>query len=337
MNRKLDRIAVAQMLLLLVLFGPHTAALAVTFTPGNIIVHNVPSGQDDLYEFTPAGVFIQQVPIVPRMGGQDLVIDRDGRVNINNSPTLNIYSPATNSFSTRNFAGWTTIGNLTYGGIAAFDRYVYAADMNNSGSDAGQQGVIRFDLDGGPTMRFATTTDPIDLNIGLDGLLYTLSRGNASNGGGTRVDVFNPISMTFIRGFDLPEEHRGIAVDLDGHIYTAQRDNVSRVNHFSPNGALIDSIADPGIGGFADIDINRDGQLVIASHGGMLLVTTTALDSLISFQTRASNGVNFASWIPRPIPEPSALVLLASGMTILAGLSCPRRRLPRQLLPEAFR
>ena len=326
MNRNFYGIALARTLLLLVLFGPHAAALAVIFTPGNIIVHNADSGQDDLFEYTPAGVFVQQVPVVPRMGGSDLAIDRDGRVNINNSPTLNIYSPATNSFSTRTFAGWSTVGNLTYGGIAAFDRYVYAADMNNSGSDAGLQGVIRFDLDGGPTTRFATTTDPLDLNIGLDGLLYTLSRGNGFNGGGSRVDVFNPISMAFIRGFDLPEEHRGIAVDFDGHIFTAQRDNVSRVNHFSPTGVLIDSIADPGVGGFADIDINRKGDIVIASHGGTLLVTSKALDSIISFPTRTSNFFNMASWIPAPIPEPSAITLLAAGTAILAGLNRQRRR-----------
>jgi hypothetical protein len=310
---------------LVVLSGQPAAALAATFTPGNIIVHNADSGHDDLLEYTPAGVFVQRVPVVPRMGGSDLAIDRDGRVNINNSPTLNIYSPATNTFSTRTFAGWSTVGNITYGGIAAFDRYVYAADMNNSGSDAGLQGVIRFDLDGGPTTRFATTTDPLDLNIGLDGLLYTLSRGNGYNGGGSRVDVFDPLSTAFIRGFDLPEEHRGIAVDVNGDIYTAQRDNVSRVNHFSPSGVLIDFIADPGVGGFADIDINRKGDLVIACHCGTLLVTTTALDSITSFPTLTSNFFNMASWIPAQVPEPSAIALAAGGIAIIAGLNRSRR------------
>lgn len=325
MNRESIGVALAQALIVLMFSGQHDAVLAVTFTPGNILVHNADSGHDDLLEYTSAGVFVQRVPVVPSMGGSDLAIDRDGRVNINNSPTLNIYSPSTNTFSTRTFAGWTTVGNLTYGGIAAFDRYVYAADMNNSGSDNGLQGVIRFDLDGGPTIRFGTSTDPIDLNIGLDGLLYTLSRGSAFNGGGNRVDVFDPISTAFIRSFDLPEEHRGIAVDFNGDVYTAQRDNVSRVNHFSPTGALLDFIADPGDGGFADIDINRKGDIVVTCHCGTVLVSSTALDSIISFPTRTSNFFNMATWLPAPVPEPNAIVLLAGGIAILAGLNRSQR------------
>ncbi len=326
MNRRPTGITFARMFFWTMLFGQNNAVLAVTFTPGNILVHNAPSSADDLYEYTPTGTLVQHIVVVPRQGGADLAIDRDGRVNINNSPTLNIYSPATNTFSTRTFAGWTTVGNLTYGGIAAFDRYVYAADMNNSGSDTGLQGVIRFDLDGGPTIRFATSTDPIDLNIGLDGRLYTLSRGSAYNGGGNRVDVFDPLSMAFIRAFDLPEEHRAIAVDFNGDVYTAQRDNVSRVNHFSPNGVLLDTIADPGVGGFADIDINRKGDIVVASHAGTILVTTTALDSISYFPTRVSDFFNFATWIPTPVPEPSSVALLFIASVMLGG---SRYRAPR--------
>lgn len=320
MKRILGSSIIASVLSLAATVSQGASTTPLPFTPGNILVHNSPSGLDDLFEYTPGGVLVQQIPIVPYLGGQDLAIDRDGRANINNSPTLEIYSPTTNTLTTKTFDGWSTIGDITFGGIAAFSHYVYAADMDNSGSDPGH-GVVRFDLDGGPTVRFATTTSPNDLNIGLDGLLYTLSRGSAFNGGGNRIDVFNPISMAFIRGFELPEEYRGIAVDFNGDIYTAQRDQVSRVNRFSPTGVLLDRIADPGVGGFADIDINRNGDLVIASHGGKLLLTTTALDSITSFNTRTSNGTNFATWVPMPIPEPSALALALCGVALVARRS----------------
>jgi len=305
-----------------VLSSQKSAALP-SFTPGNIIVSNTPSGEQDLFEYTPAGNLVQQIPIPVPGGARDLVIDRDGRVQIYNgtfNPTLTAYNAASNIFTTRSFAGWSTVNNLTYGGLGAFGRFIFVSDMSTANIGA-PQGVVRFDLDGGPTVRFAKNSEPIDLYVGLDGLLYTLSQGSAFNGGGNHIDVFNPASMAFIRAVDLPEEHRGIAIDSNGDIYTAQRNNVSRVNHFSSAGVLLDSINDPGIGGFADIDINRNGDLLIASHGGTLLLTTTALDSITSFPTRLSNGTNFAAWIQAPVPEPEGNDLLIAGMAAFVFVS----------------
>jgi len=274
---------------------------AAPFKPGNIVVSNSPFGDEDLFEYTPAGVLVQSINVSPANDGRDLIVDRAGRVQLYNgtfNPTLTQYDPLTNSFSSRSFAGWSTVNNGTYGGVATNGRFVFATDMNTNGGEAA--GVVRFDLDGGATTRFATNIEPIDLNVGLDGLLYTLSTGSAFNGGGNRVDVYNPNTMAFIRTVTLPEEHRGIAVGPNGHIYTAQRDTVSRVNHYDPNGIRLDFINDPGVGGFADIDLNDAGGLLIASHGGTLLITDTNLDSIRFFQTRSSNGTNFATWVPEP-------------------------------------
>jgi hypothetical protein len=274
---------------------------AAPFKPGNILVSNSPFGDEDIFEYTPAGALVQSINLSPANDGRDLIVDRAGRAQLYNgvfSPTLTQYDPKTNSFSSRTFAGWSTVNNLTYGGVATNGRYVFATDMNTNGGEA--SGVVRFDLDGGATTRFATNIEPIDLNIGLDGLLYTLSTGSAFNGGGNQVDVYNPNTMAFVRTITLPEEHRGIAVGPNGHIYTAQRDEVSRVNHYDPNGVRLDFIDDPNIGGFADIDINDAGGLLIASHGGVVLFTDVNLDSIRFFQTRSSNGTNFATWVPEP-------------------------------------
>jgi len=309
---------------LLMLFGVGLVSRiswAAPLTPGNIIVSNSPFGAQDLFEFTPAGAQVQKIPVAPAGDGRDLVIDRGGRVQIYNgtfNPTLTAYDAVSNTVSSRVFTGWSTVNNLTYGGIGAFGRYVFVSDMATA-NEGSPQGVIRFDLDGGPTVRFATNLEPIDLYVGHDGLLYTLSRGSAFNGGGNQIDVFDPATMAFVRTFSLAEEHRGIAIDVNGDIYTAQRDNVSRVNRFSGNGVFLDSINDPGIGGFADIDINSSGGLLIASHGGVLLLTTTALDSITSFQTRSSNGMNFAAWIQNPVPEPGGIILVVIGLITIAG------------------
>jgi hypothetical protein len=296
--------------------------LSAPFKPGNILVSNSPFGDEDLMEFTPAGTLVQSINISPANNGLDLIVDRDGRAQLYNgvfNPTLTQYDPKTNSFSSRTFAGWSTVNNLTYGGVATNGRYVFATDMNTNGGEA--SGVVRFDLDGGATTRFATNIEPLDLNMGLDGLLYTLSRGNAFNGGGTQVDVYNPTTMAFIRTVTLPEEHRAIAVAANGHIFTAQRDTVSRVNHYDPNGVRLDFIDDPGVGGFADIDLNDAGGLLIASHGGVLLLTDTNLDSIRFFQTRSSNGTNFATWVPEP-----TLMAPLLALAFLATRTRPMRK-----------
>lgn len=102
------------------MFCRESGALPAAFTPGNILVHNVPGGAQDLFEFTPSGALVQQIPVIPREGGPDLAIDRDGRAHIFNSPTLTTYDVALNSFTSQTFAGWSNVGNITYGGIASF-------------------------------------------------------------------------------------------------------------------------------------------------------------------------------------------------------------------------
>lgn len=286
--------------------APAPTPSVLPLTAGNILLSNRAMGTQDFMEFTPQGELVQRISISPLGDGRDLTIDRDGRVQLYNgtfTPTLTTYDRAANSYSSRTLVGWTTVNNSTYGGIGTFGKYVFVTDMTTNG-DGGTRGVIRFDLDGGPTIRFANTLELIDLNIGLDGKLYTLS-GGAVNAGGRRVTAFDPETMSEIRTIDLPEEHRGIAVDVDGSIYTAQTSGGSRVSHFSPQGVLLDSIDDPGVGGLGDIDINRNGDLLITSHGGRFLVTTTALDSIFASPPTQSSIFNFGTWIQTPPPQRS--------------------------------
>src|SRR5258706_3987954 len=299
---------------ILIWFLAASLAAAAPFKPGNIVVANSPFGDEDLFEYTPAGTLVQSINVAPADNGRDLLVDRIGRVHLYNgtfNPVLTQYDPVSGSFSSRSFAGWSTVNNLTYGGLATSGRYIFASDMATGGGEP--KGVVRFDLDGGATVRFATTLEPIDLTVGLDGLLYTLTTGSAFNGGGNRIDVFNPDSMAFVRTFSLPDENRGISVGANGHIYTAEDSPVSRVNHYDPSGVRLDFINDPGVGGFADIDINDAGGLLIPSHGALLLITDVNLDSIRSFPTRSSNLYSFAAWVP----EPGAAMLLATTTLFL--------------------
>ena len=90
-----------------------------------MVVSNSPFGDQDIYEYTPAGAQVQAINVTPAADGRDLVIDRDGRVQIYNGPfdsTLKAYRPRRQHVSSRSFADWSTVNNLTYGGVAAFGR-----------------------------------------------------------------------------------------------------------------------------------------------------------------------------------------------------------------------
>jgi hypothetical protein len=81
--------------------------------------------------------------------------------------------PDSGSFANKTFPGWSTINNVTYGGIAAFRNFVYVTDTYSAVGRA--KGIVRFDLVNNTAQRFAAEAEVIDLNIGLDGNLYGLA------------------------------------------------------------------------------------------------------------------------------------------------------------------
>ncbi|MFO0871152.1 MAG: Ig-like domain-containing protein [Pirellulales bacterium] len=160
----------------------------------------------------------------------------------------------------------------------------------------------RFSADGG---------DPMDVAVGLNGLIYALMYTGSATGGGNIVKVFDPADFSLLRTIVLPQEHRAIAVDLAGHIYATQ----PGIYHYDANGVLLSSINNP-VGGFlSDIDIKPGGCtpgvasypcLAIASNNGYIVVTTTALDDFDFFLSRASDSQTFVAFVDPPLDLPRA-------------------------------
>jgi len=48
---------------------------AAPFKPGNIVVSNSPFGDEDLFEYTPAGILVQSINVSPANDGRDLIVD----------------------------------------------------------------------------------------------------------------------------------------------------------------------------------------------------------------------------------------------------------------------
>lgn len=288
-----------------------TGAADAEFVPGNILVTDQFANR--LTEFTRAGMRVQQLG-VPEVGDfqvRDLVVDDRGHVHLYNGtfrPALSTYNPRTAAWSHRGHPGWSTINNISYGGIGVYQDFVYATDMWTFGGEA--SGIIRFNRNNLTSERFHDGADFIDLTVGLNGRLYAL-RGS--------VTVFDPLSMTRLETIGLggPGDKRAIAVNGSGHIFAADWDGF--ISRFSPEGMLLGRI-NAGVGSLTDIDVAEDGQIVVGTRSGAVVLTDEALTGVRTFQT--GGGTNFVAFVPQPaaVPEPASLILAGIGFLCITGI-----------------
>jgi VCBS repeat-containing protein len=284
--------------------------------PGNILVANSPrtGGVPQLYEYTAFGQLVRQhdLPMHETGGARDLVTDAQGNVRVFNgtfAPRLTTYDSQAADFVADDlqFAGWSTADVPTWGGIASYRNYLYATDTKTQDDARTERGIVRYNLATETFERFhGQHGDLIDLNIGLDGLLYTL--GPADKPIGTVVRQYHPVTMELLQTIALPANHRAIAIDANGDIFAAnpdiQRYTVDgNTNTGVPAG---EPLSDRGLGELGDIDIDADGRLLAAATNGQVLLTDRAFTAVYSFLTRASDGMNFAAFVSPTRPLPSA-------------------------------
>ncbi len=150
--------------------------------------------------------------------------------------------------------------------------------MNTFGDGGADQaeGIVRFDTSNDTFLRFADTIEFIDLNRGLDGLLYALRSDE------TTVDVFDPLTNNLVRTLNLGTGVRGIAVNEEGDIFGASWDD--NIYHFDANGVQLKSIGSRA-NELTDIDITCDGQIVVGARFGEVIFSNESLTTVTSFDT----------------------------------------------------
>ncbi len=165
--------------------------------PGNILVTNSPQtgGPAMLYEYTPSGQLVPGheflLPVYEPGGARDLVTDALGNVQIFNgtfTPRLTTFESEAAGFVPEEvqFAGWSTADMPTGGGMASYRNYVYATDAKTQSDTLAGRGIVRYDLATETFERFRSEYgDIVDLNVGLDGLLYTLGPAREWSGSPT--------------------------------------------------------------------------------------------------------------------------------------------------------
>src|SRR5262249_48907663 len=270
-----------------------------------------PTGQEMFQELNDAGGLVRTVNIPAPPGTssdtpRDLVMANSGKVYVYNgtfTPALATYDPST-GWTQQGYTGWSTVNNVSYGGLALFQNYVYVSDMTTANDPPGQSnGVVRFNLSDGTVNRYGQGTDYIDVNIGLDGKLYAL--GGVT---GRTVSVFDPYSMALLRTVTLPagNDYRGIAVNAAGDIFTANWGNT--VTHFDSTGALLASLTWTGPGGSTwfgnpmDIDLASDGTIAVGTWSGHVVQITSNFTSVSYFQASTTAGVFVAFSTLPPVP-----------------------------------
>ncbi len=229
-------------------------------------------------------------------------MDSNGNIDIYNgtfSPTLTTINPATGAVvGNTTLAGWSTINNTTYGGLAAYGNYVFATDETTaSGGDA--NGIVRFNINDFTAQRFDSGLgDYIQLTMGKDGLLYALTPSGSP--GGRECDVFDPNTMARVKHISFGfRDLRDIAVDASGKIYAVTMSD-PHIYVFDNNGTLLSTVT-TAHNGYTGISINNKGQLV-ADGGGNLLFTDIAFSSFNTVPISSQSPVGtFVSWIEPPL------------------------------------
>jgi hypothetical protein len=281
-----------------------------------------------VYEFSPSGTLVQSIPFSYNGASypateylRDIIVAPDGNLygyNGTFSPYLTGYSPLSNTFTNTTAAQWSSVNGTHLGGIGAYQNYIFATDMMTfNGGEA--NGIVRFDLSSHTSTRFGIGTDYGDLSLGLDGKVYAVPEFSSS------VSVFNPVTMAPVRTVSLAVSG-AITIDQLGRFFVANGSTIYRLNSSGAIELSLDTHVNGG--GFADIDVDADGNLVACQDNGQVVLTTANLTSFTTFQAvHDPNAIDWTVFVSfaRPVPEPDSATLVVLSVTGFVALYAWRR------------
>ena len=254
-------------LLLVVSAAP---SYADAFTPGNLLT----ATGGVLREYTREGTLLQSWPVshptTSRFDSVDVVVDRLGRAHVLviapfDDSYIATLDPVRDEWTLLRIEAF--LGNGSDGDLAILGDFLFTKALRIN--------WVTGDI------------EPIDapflgigeINIGLDGFLYTINSGSPRY----RVEVFDPATLEIVRSFELRDETgtrlngRGIAVSADGEtIYVADWDG--RFYVFDGDGNFLDSNLS-GTNSLNDIDLTPGGLIASGQRFGDAVITDIAFEN----------------------------------------------------------
>lgn len=238
---------------------------------------------------------------------RDLIQLADGRVAVFNGtfqPVLSVLEGEV--WTHHSFPGWSTANNLSYGGIATDQNFIYVTDGNTSG--ASEKGIVRFDINNGfNAERFLISNEYIDVTLGLDNRLYALRNTYGD------LDIIDPATMQIVSSLDLghTSSSRAATGDSSGNIYMASWNG--NVYQYSNTGAQ-QKLVNLG-SSLIDIDINEAGEILASDRSGNVFRLNEQLTILSSFSADTSSVFVAYSgpFSGGPVVEPTPVYCDAKG------------------------
>jgi hypothetical protein len=254
-----------------------------------------------------------------------MTVDHRGRLHVFNGTFqayLSTWDPLTDSWTTYIDSPVSVSNNVAYGKPAAFGDYVFLTDHEAGGSLA--SGITRIDTTDGSYVRFATPSHyndvPIALDIGPDGLLYSL--GGAGSPSGRFIEVYDPLTLNLVRTISLAHIAWGqqggtgndVVVQQDGTLLYCQL--YSPVFKLNPLGALLSTHPVSQTTYIDDFDEDGDGTKINVNFDGRVYVYDDGFNVLGQFETTNyyASG-SFGCFVP-----PLGTRLVPRGFTAFRGV-----------------
>ena len=297
---------------------------------GNLLVSTTGASSQQVFEeFNAAGGLVRTVNIPAPPGttsdtARDLVQDSTGKVCVYNgtfTPALATYSAG--NWTQQTYSGWSTVNNVSYGGLGLLQNYIFATDMTTANDPAGpSNGIIRFNLSDGTATRFGSVHGlHRPLNIGLDNKLYAIVRSNR-------------LRLRPVRAGLAADSHPPPPATIIAALRSMRRAKSSLPTGATPSPTsrlhrrlLLGSVTLTGPGGSTwfgnpmDIDVASDGTLAVGTYSGHVVQITSNFTSVSYFQASTTAGVFVTFSTSPPTPPPTQPSVNISDYAALEGNS----------------